>query len=144
MIDELGAKAINYKTETVADYVARHTDGVGFDVVFDSVGGANIANSFEAAKLNGQIATTVSMVELDLTVAHFKGLSLHVVFMLIPMIHNQGREAHGHILGELTKITEAGNLHPVLDESHFSLPEIGKAHSRLSSGQATGKVVVEI
>jgi NADPH2:quinone reductase len=144
LIDELGAKAINYKTETVADYVARHTDGVGFDVVFDSVGGANIANSFEAAKLNGQIATTVSMVELDLTVAHFKGLSLHVVFMLIPMIHNQGREAHGHILGELTKITEAGNLHPVLDESHFSLPEIGKAHSRLSSGQATGKVVVEI
>ena len=79
LIEELGAKAINYKTETVADYVAKYTDGSGFDVVFDSVGAANIANSFEAAKLNGQIATTVSLVELDLSVAHFKGLSLHVV-----------------------------------------------------------------
>ena len=144
VIDDLGAKGINYKTETVVDYVAKHTGGVGFDVVFDSVGGANIANSFEAAKLNGQIATTVSMVELDLTVAHFKGLSLHVVFMLIPMIHNQGREQHGHILSELTRISEAGDLHPVLDESHFSLHEIGDAHARLASGQATGKVVVEI
>lgn len=144
VIDDLGAKGINYKTETVDEYVATHTGGVGFDVVFDSVGGANIATSFEAARLNGQIATTVSMVELDLTVAHLKGLSLHVVFMLIPMIHNQGREQHGHILSELTKISEAGDLRPVLDESRFSLPEIGEAHSRLASGQATGKVVVEI
>ena len=144
LIKELGAKGINYKTETVADYVAKHTGGAGFDIVFDSVGGANIANSFEAAALNGQVATTVSMVELDLSVAHFKGLSLHVVFMLIPMIHNQGREEHGQILSEIAKIVEAGNLHPVMDECHFSLPEIGKAHSRLSSGEAMGKVVVEV
>jgi len=144
LIQELGAKAINYKTETVADYVEKHTDGTGFDLVFDSVGGANMANSFEAAALNGQVATTVSMVELDLSVAHFKGLSLHVVFMLIPMIHNHRREQHGQILSKLTEIVEAGALHPVLDEHHFSLTDIGQAHARLASGQATGKVVVEI
>lgn len=144
LIEELGAKGINYKTEAVVDYVAEHTGGAGFDLVFDSVGGANIANSFEAAALNGQVAATVSTVELDLSMAHFKGLSLHVVFMLIPMIHNQGREAHGQILKELASIAEAGNLKPVLDENHFSLSEIGKAHSRLSSGEAMGKIVVEI
>jgi NADPH2:quinone reductase len=144
LIEELGAKAIDYKTETVADYVAKHTDRAGFDVVFDSVGGANLLKSFEAAKLNGQIATTVSILELDLTLAHFKGLSLHVVFMLIPMIYNQGRDEHGRILSEIAKIVEAGGLQPVLDESRFSLPEVGAAHSRLSSGQAMGKVVVEI
>jgi NADPH2:quinone reductase len=144
LIEELGAKAINYHTESVADYVASHTDGAGFDVVFDSVGGANMTNSFEAAALNGQVASTVSLVELDLSVAHFKGLSLHVVFMLIPMIHNQGREEHGRILGDIARIVEAGGLRPVLDERRFSLTEIGDAHARLSSGQATGKVVVEI
>jgi NADPH2:quinone reductase len=144
LIEELGAKAINYKTEAVADYVAKHTDGAGFDVVFDSVGGANIANSFEAAALNGQIAATVSTVELDLSVAHFKGLSLHVVFMLIPMIHNYRREEHAQILSELTRIVEAGSLHPVLDENRYSLSETGKAHARLASGEGMGKVVVEI
>ena len=144
LIEELGAKGINYKTETVADYVARHTDGAGFDLVFDSVGGVNMSNSFEAAALNGQIASTVSLVEMDLSVAHFKGLSLHVVFMLIPMIHNQGREAHGQILSDIARIVEAGGLQPVLDEKRFSLSEIGDAHARLSSGQGMGKVVVEI
>lgn len=144
LIESLGAKGINYKTEKVDDFVAKHTAGAGFDVVFDSVGGANIASSFEAAALNGQVATTVSMIELDLSVAHFKGLSLHVVFMLIPMIHNHGREKHARILSQLSEIVEAGGLRPVLDESHFSLPEIGQAHARLSSGEAMGKVVVDI
>ncbi|SFG84371.1 zinc-dependent alcohol dehydrogenase family protein [Neptunomonas qingdaonensis] len=144
LIEELGAKGINYKTESVADYVTEYTAGAGFDVVFDSVGGANIANSFEAAALNGQVATTVAMVELDLSVAHFKGLSLHVVFMLIPMIHDHGRKAHGHILSEIAKIAEAGNLRPVLDEQRFTLTEAGLAHARLSSGQAMGKVVIDI
>lgn len=144
LIEELGAKGINYKTESVAGYVTEYTGGAGFDVVFDSVGGANIANSFEAATLNGQIATTVALVELDLSVAHFKGLSLHVVFMLIPMIHDHGRKAHGHILREIAKIAEAGNLRPVLDEQSFTLTEAGLAHARLGSGQAMGKVVIDI
>ncbi|MCG7585840.1 zinc-dependent alcohol dehydrogenase family protein [Photobacterium sp. OFAV2-7] len=144
LIEELGAQGIDYKTEAVADYVAKYTQGVGFDVVFDSVGGANMTNSFEAASLNGQVATTVSMVELDLSVAHFKGLSLHVVFMLIPMLHNYKREQHGQILAKLAEIAEAGELRPVLDDNVFSLTDVGKAHARLSSGLATGKVVVEV
>lgn len=144
LIEELGAKAINYKTETVADYVEKHTGDTGFDIVFDSVGGANMANSFAAAALNGQVASTVSMVELDLTEAHFKGLSLHVVFMLIPMLHNHKREQHALILNKLSEIVEAGGLRPVLDEQHFSLDEVGAAHARLVSGAGMGKVVVEI
>lgn len=143
LIASLGATPINYKMETVADYVAKHTDGAGFDVVYDTVGGANLLNSFEAAALNGQVATTVSMCELDLTMAHFKGLSLHVVFMLIPMLHNHKREDHAEALSKIAEIADAGGLKPVLDESQFSLAEIGQAHARLESGQATGKVVVE-
>jgi alcohol dehydrogenase len=144
IIEQYGATPINYKTEKVADYVAKHTDGAGFDVVFDSVGGANMTNSFEAAALNGQVATTVSMLELDLSPAHFKGLSLHVVFMLIPMLYDHKREEHGAILAKLAEIVDAGALKPLLDETRFGLEDIGKAHDRLTSGQAMGKVVVEI
>lgn len=143
LIERLGATPINYKTQSVEQYVAEHTAGAGFDVVFDSVGGANMSKSFEAAALNGQIATTVSMCELDLTPAHFKGLSLHVVFMLIPMLHDHRREAHGEILRELARIVDAGGVKPVLDELRFSLDQVGQAHARLESGRAMGKVVVE-
>jgi len=143
IIQQLGATPINYKTKSVADYVAEHTNNAGFDVVFDSVGGDNLTKSFEAAALNGHVATTVSMCELDLTPAHFKGLSLHVVFMLIPMLHNVKRETHGEILCKVAEIAESGKLKPVLDEQQFSLHQVGDAHSRLESGQAMGKVVIK-
>lgn len=143
LIQKLGAIPINYKTDAVADYVAKHTGGSGFDVVYDSVGGANLLNSFEAAALNGHVVTTVSLCELDLTLAHFKGLSIHVVFMLIPMLHNFKREAHAEILGKVAQIAEAGGLSPVLDAASFSLEQVGEAHARLESKQAMGKIVVE-
>ncbi|MBU2869132.1 zinc-dependent alcohol dehydrogenase family protein [Colwellia sp. E2M01] len=144
LIEELGATAINYRTESVENYVNVHTNGAGFDVVFDTVGGANMTNSFEAAALNGHVASTVSMLEIDLTPVHFKGLSLHVVFMLIPMLHNHRREEHARILKALTAIIEAGALKPVLDETNFALTEVSKAHERLESGKAMGKVMVNI
>ncbi len=144
LITSLGATGINYKTESVAEYVEKHTEGNGFDVIFDSVGGENMLNSFDAAALNGHIASTVSMVELDLSVAHFKGLSLHVVFMLIPMIHNVKREQHARILSAITDIVEAGELKPVLDENTFTLDQAALAHDRLVSGKGMGKVVIDI
>lgn len=139
-----GATPINYRTETVEDYVAAHTNGAGFDVVYDTVGGANMTASFAAAALNAQVITTSSLLALDLAPAHFKGLSLHVVFMLLPMLYNQKRDAHGDILAKLAAIIDAGSLRPLLDAQAFGFAEVGNAYVHLSSGQAIGKVVVEV
>ncbi|WP_114767391.1 zinc-dependent alcohol dehydrogenase family protein [Vibrio rhodolitus] len=142
LVENLGATAINYRSSAVEEYVDQYTGGEGFDVIFDSVGGANMSNSFLAAKLNGQIASTVALLEMDLSLVHMKGLSLHIVFMLIQMIHNVRREEHAHILTELAKIAEAGHLTPILDDSNYTLEQVNQAYARLSSGQATGKVVI--
>ncbi|NKI28506.1 zinc-dependent alcohol dehydrogenase family protein [Arenibacter sp. 6A1] len=143
IVKSYGAKSINYKSESVKEYVNKHTNGAGFDVVYDSVGGENLLKSFEATAFNGQVATTVSLSQIDLSTMHFKGLSLHVVFMLIPMIHNFQREKHGEILKNIAKIAESGALKPLLDEENFSLKNVGKAYARLESGKAIGKVIVE-
>lgn len=142
LIQSYGATPINYRNENVIDYVEEHTQGHGFDVVFDSVGGANIVNSLDAVALNGHVATTVSMCELDLTQAHFKGASLHVVFMLIPMLHNFKREAHGKILRRLADIVDSGHVKPFVHEEVFTFDNVMAAHQCLSSGQCMGKVVV--
>ncbi|MEM6511674.1 MAG: zinc-dependent alcohol dehydrogenase family protein [Pseudomonadota bacterium] len=144
LIESLGATAIDYRSTSVADYVAEHTQGAGFDVVFDSVGGANMTNSFEAAALNGQVASTVSLLEIDLSPVHFKGLSLHVVFMLIPMLHNVGRREHGAILTRISEIVDEGGLKPVLDPRRFALEDVGEAYAHLSSGKAIGKIVIDV
>ena len=143
VVNNFGATFIDFMKEGVEAYTKKYTKGSGFDIVFDTVGGKNLLNSFEAAALNGQVSTTVSLLELDLNPVHFKGLSLHVVFMLIPMLHNFQREKHGEILSEISKIVEAGDLKPFLDEQQFSLDSVGEAYSRLESGKAIGKVVVE-
>lgn len=144
IIRSYGATPINYKEQSVEDYVAAHTGGQGFDVIFDSVGGMNMANSFAAAALNGHVISTVAMVEMDLTPVHFKGLTLHVVFMLIPMLHHYKRAQHAAILSELASIVEQGAVTPLLDQINFTVDQVGDAYGRLTSGQATGKVVVEM
>jgi NADPH2:quinone reductase len=144
MIKTLGATGINYKNESVAQYVDKYTDGNGFDIVFDSVGGENMINSFEAAALNAHVASTVAMVNIDLSTAHFKGLSLHVVFMLIPMLHNSGRKEHGRILEAIAKIAESGDLRPIVDKETFTLEQASQAHAHLESGKAMGKVVIKV
>ena len=125
LIEQLGATGINYKTESVESYMAKHTDGVGFDVIYDTVGDRNMLNSFEAVKLNGDVITTTTMCELDFTGAHLKGLTLHIVFMPIPMIHDVGRESHGVILSKIAELVDAGALKPILDKSEFTLDQAG-------------------
>ncbi|MES9945025.1 MAG: zinc-binding dehydrogenase [Candidatus Thiodiazotropha sp.] len=47
------------------------------------------------------------------------------------------------MLAKLAGIVDLGALKPLLDETRFGLEDVGKAHDRLTSGQAVGKVVVE-
>ena len=142
---EFGATPINYREMGVDEYVAKHTGGVGFDVVFDTVGGDNLMRSFEAAALEGRVASVNTRTTCDLSILHQKALALHVVFMVIPILHNQpeGRARHGEILREIATKVEAGQLRPLIDERRFPFEEVGAAHTHLESGQAIGKIVLE-
>lgn len=139
----LGAdEGVNYREESVVDYVNRLTNGEGFDVVFDSTGGANLPNSFAAATLNGTVVTPSASHTYDLSIMHAKGLSLHVVFMLLPMLKDVGRERHGAILHEVARLVDAGQLKPLMDTEHFSFSQVAQAHDRLEQKKAVGKIVL--
>lgn len=139
----LGAKeAINYRNESVADYVQRLTDNKGFDVVFDTVGGENLDKSLAAVALNGDVITIQANSTHDLAPMHARGASLHVVFMLIPLIYNLQRERHGKILKRVAELVDEGKLKPLIDAHQFTFEEVGKAHALLESGKGLGKVVL--
>ena len=140
---ELGAdRIINYKQTDVNSYVQSETGGEGYDIVFDTVGGKCLDNSFQAAKIGGSVVSIAARSTHDLTPVHIKSLSLHVVFMLLPILRDQGRERHGEILRELTKLVEIGKVRPLLHEEAFDFQEVGRAHEALESGNAIGKVAL--
>lgn len=141
----LGAdETIDFTREQVPAYVERLTQGRGFDVVIDTVGGPNLDRSFEAAALYGRIVGTAGRSTNDLTPMHGKSLTLSIVFVMIPMLHGIGRERHGRILRELAGLAEADKLRPLIDEGRFTLEQVPEAYRHLESGQATGKIVIDI
>ena len=141
----LGADAVvDHRRSEPAEWAAEHTDGRGFDVVFDTVGNDNLDRAFAAARLNGQVISIVTQKAVDLTPMHVKGLSLHVVFMLIPMLHGIGRVRHGTILREAASLVATGKLRPLLDPARFALEQAADAHRHLESGAAVGKVVIDV
>jgi NADPH2:quinone reductase len=145
LVKSFGAhEVIHAKEEDVENYVARLTNNQGFDIVFDTVGGPNLDKSLIAAKINASVVTIAARSSHDLTPMHNKSLSLHAVFMLLPILNNQGREAHGKILTKIAEIVDAGKLKPLIDPHPFTLASVSDAHALLESGKAHGKVVVSI
>lgn len=136
-------EVIHYKQEDVKSYVDRLTDGRGFDVVFDTVSGGNLAKSFEATKLKGEVIATVALGQFDLAPVHLRGLSLHVIFMLIPLIHGVNRSVHSSILREAARFVDEGKLKPLVDPHEFRISDVAEAHQLLESGGAIGKVVLQ-
>lgn len=142
---DLGAdETIAYRDEAVEDYVGRLTGGRGFDLVFDATGGSDLATSLKGARVNGRVVTIVAQYTADLTPMHEKGLSLHVVFMLLPMLTGLGLERQGAILREAAGLVADGRLRPLIDGERFALDRVADAHRRLESGGAVGKVVVDV
>ncbi len=141
---QLGAKEIiYYRDESPKDYTNRITGGKGFDIVFDTLGGPNIDRSFEATTHNGHVITIVSHSTHDLSLMHQHGLTLHVVFMLLPMLLNRGRAHHGQILKQIATYVDAGQLAPLLDPKRFTFDDINSAHEYFAEGKHMGKIVIE-
>jgi NADPH:quinone reductase len=140
---KLGADVtINYRQTPVEEFVAEYTNDQGFDIVFDTIGNDNLQNAFKAAKLNGTVVSLVSLSQQDLTLLHAKGLTLHLVFMLLPLLFGSNRAYHGEILSKLARLVEAGQVRPLLDARTFTFEEVAAAHAYLESGAAIGKVVL--
>jgi NADPH:quinone reductase-like Zn-dependent oxidoreductase len=140
-----GAVAIDYRTTTVDTYVAQHTGGEGFDVVYDTVGGTTLDDSFLAVRTyTGHVVSCLGWGVHKLAPLSFRGASYSGVFTLLPMLTGKGRAHHGDILRAATKLAEAGKLMPLLSGERFSLETALQAHMAVESGKTVGKVVVEI
>lgn len=144
IVEGFGATAIDYRVSSVEEYVAATTGGEGFDVVYDTVGGATLDASFVAVKrYTGHAVSCLGWGTHALAPLSFRGATYSGVFTLMPLLTGKGRAHHGKILEAAAKLVEEGKLQPLMNEQRFSAGEIGAAHAAVEAG-VVGKVVVEL
>ena len=144
IVESYGATPIDYKTAKVEDYVKQFTGGKGFDIIYDTVGGQSLDDSFAAIRHYGQIASCYAFGTHALATGSLRSASLHGVFVLHPMISGEGRKHHGDILKEAAKFIEEGKLKPLIDPRNFTLDTAMDAHKAVSDSSSVGKIVVDI
>jgi len=144
VVEDLGATAIDYRSTAVEEYVNACTDGKGFDIVYDTVGGITLDASFAAVKrYTGHVLSSLGWGSHSLAALSFRGASYSGVFTLLPLLTGQDRAHHGKILARAASIAEAGELKPLLTAERFGIADIEAAFARVEAG-SLGRVVVEI
>jgi NADPH:quinone reductase len=144
IVESFGATPIDYRSSSVEEYVTACTEGKGFDIVYDTVGGATLDSSFVAVKrYTGHVVSCLGWGSHSLAPLSFRGATYSGVFTLLPLITGEGRAHHGRILAQTSALIEAGNLKPLLNEQRFSIEDLDGAHALVEAG-VLGKVVVEL
>lgn len=141
---QLGADdIIFYREESVDAYRQRLTGGQGFSLVFDTVGKENVDRAIEAAAISGRLCSINTRSTHDLSLMHAKGLTLHVIFRSIPLLHGVGMDDQPRLISAMCEMLERGAIRPLLDHERFSFARIAEAHRHLESGLAVGKILLQ-
>lgn len=141
---QLGATPINHELTPVEDYLAVHTVGRGFDVVYNTGGGASLDDAFKAVTRFGHVVSSLGWGTHALAPLSFRAATYSGVFTLLPLLTGEGRPHHGEILREATRLAEAGMIKPQLDPHAFDLGTVDDAYALIEQRQAQGKVVITI
>jgi NADPH2:quinone reductase len=145
LVEAFGATSIDYTTSSVEDYIAEHTGDEGFDIVFDTVGGAVLDASFKAAKTyHGHVVSILGWGTHSIAPLSFRGATYSGVFTLLPLITGKHRAHHGEIMSEATAIIEAGKLKPIVDPTNYTFESVEKAYKAVEEGKTKGKVIINI
>jgi len=143
IIGQLGARFVD-RAQAPADLVQRHTGGIGFDIVFDTAGGASLDAAFAMVRRFGHVVSALGWGTHLLAPLSFRAASYSGIFTLLPLLTGEGREHHGEILAQAAKMAEAGNLIPSLDPRRFTLHTANQAYQAIAHGTARGKIIVDV
>ncbi len=143
IVEALGAIAID-RHAPVEEYIAEHTGGEGFDIVYDTLGGPVLDASFAAVKrYTGHVVSCLGWGAHSLAPLSFRAATYSGVFTLLPLLTGVQRRHHGNILQRAAELAEQNQLKPLLAEQHFGPDEIAEAYDAVAKG-GKGKVVVEL
>ncbi len=148
LVHGLGAeKIIRYREQDFVQESLNWTNGLGVDVVFDTVGGDIFLRSLNAARVGGKIVSLLAtpLQLADVQLARLRNLSLCYELMLTPQVlklHDE-RVRQRKILEQGAQLVEAGKLGVLVDRI-LPLEEAEQAHRLIEQGGVIGKIVLTL
>ncbi len=148
LVHGLGAeKIIHYREQDFVQESLNWTNGLGVDVVFDTVGGDTFLRSLNAARVGGKIVSLLAtpLQLADVQLARLRNLSLCYELMLTPQVmklHDE-RVRQRKILEQGARLVEAGKI-GVLVNRILPLEDAAQAHRLIERGGTIGKIVLTL
>ncbi|MDB6181201.1 NAD(P)H-quinone oxidoreductase [Paracoccus fistulariae] len=142
-IRQLGATAINYKTE---DFVKILGAAGGADLILDMVGGSYIPRNIKALDLDGRLVM-IAFLEGPKVELNFAQIMVKRLTVTGSTLRPQSDAAKAEIAEELRKqmwpMLSCGTIKVTLD-SEFDLKGAAEAHRRMESSTHIGKIVLRV
>ena len=143
LMESYGAIPIDYTATPPDAYMSLHTGGLGFDVVYDTLGGATLDASFTLVKrYTGHVISILGWGTHSLAPLSFRGATYSGVFTLYPLISGEGRAHHGEILRQAAALIDAGRIRPLMDATPYTMDTIADAYAAIE--RRNGRVVIDI
>jgi len=149
------ARARDLGADEVIDFTKTDFSTVlsGFDVVLDSLGGANLEKSLRVLKPGGLAISVVGPPDPTFAGQLGQPMLRPIMAVLSRKVRSQARKlgvrysfffvrADGGQLEKLAALYDAGDLRPVLDERIFTFDQTLEALAYVEQGKARGKVVI--
>ncbi|WP_138495447.1 zinc-binding dehydrogenase [Paenibacillus pinistramenti] len=145
-VKRLGADyAIDYQNEDFAKRALELTNGLGVDLVLDTVGRDNADKSLEALAFNGQIAFIAGPPNVNEAISFAHPLSFHQV--ALGSVHQSGNVKEQRTLAEMgdrmLALLKDGKLNALV-EKVITLEEVPAALAELATRRVQGKIVAKI
>ena len=149
-VTSLGAdKVIAYDRENYLE------QGGGYDIVYDTLGGAFTVDAFKVVKRGGTVISLSGPPDRDFAQREGKGLLIRIaVWLMGRKVYAASRQAgaayvwfftesNGQQLREIAALVERGAVKPVIDRE-FPFEQLPEALTYLEAGRARGKVVLKV
>ncbi len=138
-------KIINYREQDFVQETLNWTNGLGADVVFDTVGGDTFLRCLSAVRVGGKIVSLLStpLSLADTQLARLRNLSLCYELMLTPQVMKSHPERirQRKILEHCAQQVAAGEI-GVLVTHRYPMAQACDAHLLLEAGGITGKIIL--
>jgi len=112
-----------------------------FPKVVDTFGGPALQQALQLTAPGGQVATINARGQHELGLAHAKSLTLHAIFILLPLLNEEGRDSLGQDLADIAATIDNGEIRP-LPVTVLPMSQVVNVHRDYEAGRLQQKTVL--